>query len=84
MIVYEYLIDWIGYAVARSLLPIFSFGMVYTEPLNAPLGKFNVFGFRRDQDGRIEVESTVAGFIGLVICLIAIVAFCLIVRAAAL
>ena len=82
VIVYEYLVDWIGYAVARILLPILSFGMVYVEPLDAPLGTFNAFGLRRDQSGRIEVESTIAGFIGLVLCIIAIIVFCLIVRAA--
>ncbi len=32
-------------------------------------GGFNVFGYRYDSDGRIEIESTMAGFVGFVIFL---------------
>jgi hypothetical protein len=75
----QILVDVVGYTMARLALPLLSFGKVYVHPLAGPPGKFNVLGCRRDQTGRIEIESMAAGFIGLVICLT--VAFALANRA---
>ena len=60
----------VGCTVARFALPLLSFGKVYVQPINAPPKKFNGFGYRYDESGRIEIESTFAGFIGVIICLI--------------
>ena len=65
------LIELVGYAVARFASPILSFGKIYVQPLTAPSENFSLFGYRRDEGGRIEIDSAVAGFIGLVFCLIA-------------
>ena len=82
MIIFDILIDIIGRTVARFALPIFSFGRIYVEPLNAPLRNFNALGYRRDESGRIEISSTIAGFIGFVVCLIVFFASGLLIRAA--
>jgi hypothetical protein len=65
----------IGGAVARLVLPIVSFGRVHVESLIAPPARFNAFGYRRDERGRIEIESRVAGFIGVLIVTIVAVVF---------
>lgn len=71
-IFFDGLIGLIGGSVARFALPLLSFRRVYVQPLNSPLGtRFNRLGYRYDDDGRIEIESTPAGFIGLVIGLVA-------------
>lgn len=68
----------IGGTVARLVLPLVSFGGIYVESLIAPPAKFNAFGYRRDERGRIEIESTVAGFIGvLIVTIVAVVFGCL-------
>jgi hypothetical protein len=68
----------IGGTVARIALPLVSFGNIYVESLIVQPAKFNAFGYRRDERGRIEIESTVAGFIGvLIVTLVAVVFGCL-------
>jgi hypothetical protein len=80
LIFFDGLIGLIGGSVARILLPLLSFRKVCVQPLNSPLGtRFNTLGYRYDDDGRIEIESTLAGFIGFVICLVAFFAFGLLI-----
>lgn len=79
-IVLQILVELVGYTVARLALPIFSFGKVYVARLAAPAGKFNLIGCRRDECGRIEIESTAAGIIGVVICLIVAFGLALLIR----
>jgi hypothetical protein len=79
-ILLQILIDIVGHTVARFALPLLSFGRIYIQPLTAPPSGFNFLGYRRDQTGRIEIESTAAGSIGLVICLIVAFAFALLIR----
>lgn len=62
------LIWWgIGYAVARLLLPLLSFGKVQVGTTRDTSG-FGWLGWRRIERGRLEVEATFAALIGLVIC----------------
>jgi len=68
----DVLIDVVGCPIARLVLPLVSFGRIYVEPLTSPRQKFNMFGYRRDQRGRIELHTQPASFIGLVILVIAI------------
>ena len=44
---------------------------------------FNAFGYRRDESGRIEIEQTVAGGIGVAICVVVCVVVALVVWALA-
>jgi hypothetical protein len=81
MYFFEFLIDMVGHTVARFALPLLSFGKIYVQPLNAPFGKFNAFGYRYDEDGRVEVDSTVSGWIGFVVCLILFIAIGLLIHA---
>ena len=79
-ILLQILIEMVGYTVARFALPFFSSGRIYVEPLAARSGKFNLIGYRHDERGRIEIESTAAGVIGLVICLIVAFGLVLLIR----
>lgn len=69
--IFDFLMGNVGYATARLVLPLLSFRRVYAEPLTSPPKRFNALGYRRDEDGRIEIEEMVAGFMGLVILAIA-------------
>ena len=82
MCIFDILIDMVGYTVARLILPLISFGRLSVQPLNAPRESFNAFGYRRDGRGRIEIEQTIAGFIGFALCLAAFLAVSLLTRAA--
>jgi hypothetical protein len=57
----------IGYAVARLVLPLVSFGKVQVGSALDSRG-FGWSGLRRIENGRLEVEATFAALIGLVIC----------------
>jgi hypothetical protein len=70
-------IDMIGHAVARYALPRMSAGRIYVQPLNA------VLGYRYDEDGWIEVDSTVSSWIGFLFCLILFIAISLLIYAVA-
>jgi hypothetical protein len=76
-------VNLIGYTVARFVLPLLSFRRIYVQPINAALGtRFNALGYRYDEDGRIEIETSSAGFVGFIICLFAFFIFYLLIRAA--
>jgi hypothetical protein len=81
MCILEFFVDMIGHAVASYALPRLSAGKIYVQPLNAPLGNFNSRGYRYDEDGRIEVDSTVSGWIGLFFCLFVFVAISFLIYA---
>ena len=61
------LIWWgVGYAVARLVLPLVSFGKVQVGTARDSSG-FGWLGLRRIENGRLEVEATFAALLGLVI-----------------
>jgi hypothetical protein len=78
--IFDVLIETVGYTVARLILPLLSSRRVYVQPLHSPLKKFNTLGYHRDDGGRIEIESTIAGFVGFVICLVVFFAVGLLIR----
>jgi hypothetical protein len=82
MCIFDILIDIVGYTIARIVLPLLSLGRLSVQPLDAPREAFNAFGYRRDSRGRIELEQTIAGFIGFALCLVAFVVLGLLTRAA--
>jgi hypothetical protein len=51
---------------------LLTLGRVYVEPLADPSRQFNWLGYRRDEGGRVAVEGTAAGLVGLVIITIVI------------
>lgn len=69
---YYIFIELTGCTVARVALPVLSFGRVYVEPLTSSSRQFNWLGCRRDEIGRIEVEGTAAGLIGLIVLTVVI------------
>lgn len=81
--IYDVLFFFVGYTVARLLLPLLSFGKIYVEALTTPPKRFNVLGYRYDDSGRIEISGTFAGFIGFILCLIALLVVGLLIQSAA-
>jgi hypothetical protein len=79
---FELLVLGIGYGIARVMLPVLSLDKIRVEPLCGPAVSFNLFGTRRD-GGRIEIASTTAGFLGLLIGLFACFAIMVLIRAVA-
>lgn len=65
--------DVVGYTTARYLLPALSFGKLRVQTLCSSEGGFNWFGFRRETDGSILVESNMAGWLGLFVWIAALV-----------
>lgn len=62
------LVWWeIGYGTARLIPPLVSFGSMRAAPFCDLDNGFNWLCCRRIGGGQIEVESTVAGLIGLLI-----------------
>jgi hypothetical protein len=63
-----------AWIIARLVLPLVSFGRVCVEPLTspAPPQKFNMFGCRRDERGRLELEKRAASLIAVVILALAL------------
>jgi hypothetical protein len=80
---FDALIAMVGCPIARLVLPLVSFGRIYVEPLCSSPQKFNMFGYRRDERGRIELDTQVASLVGLVILVIFISAVSRLVLAAA-
>lgn len=61
------LIWWgVGYAVARLVLPLVSFGRLRVGTARDSSG-FGWVGLRRIEEGRLEIEATFAALIGLLI-----------------
>ena len=79
MYIYEFLVDMIGHAVARYALPRLSGGKIYVQPFNVPFGDFNSRGYRYDESGRIEIDSTISGWIGLFYCLLLFIVISLLI-----
>lgn len=78
--IFDMLIGMVGYTTARLTLPLLSFGRMYVEPIESTHMGFNVLGYRRDESGRIEIEQTVAGGVGVAICVVVCVVVALFIR----
>lgn len=70
MSAFAILVDLLGYSVARSALPVLSFGWIYVEPFSASPQPLRWPWYRRGADGRIELRQGAAGWIGFGICLL--------------
>lgn len=67
-VLFYFIVDVIGYTVARIILPVVSFGRIRVAPYTCDVGEFGWLGGRRDGFGRLELGASVASAIGLVIC----------------
>ncbi|MVT67174.1 hypothetical protein GPL21_18905 [Bradyrhizobium pachyrhizi] len=54
----------LGYAIARLVFPVVSFGKVRVGPI-LDSHKFNWLGYRDREEGCMEIEATFATLIGL-------------------
>ena len=63
------------YLVGGLVLRAASFGAVRAAPSDVPYCEFNWFGARRNGSGQIELESTVAGGLGLIIVFVCLAVF---------
>lgn len=70
---FDVISEIVGYTTARILLPNLSFGKLRVQEIASSEGGFNWFGFRRNSDGTILVESTMAGWLGLFVWIAALV-----------
>ena len=68
--IFDVLIGFIGYSVARLVLPCLSLGKVYAEPLSAIDNEYNILGYRHDGHGRIEICATIAGAFGVIFAVV--------------
>ncbi len=77
---FELVVGILGYTIARVALPSMSNGRITVQPLPGSSSGFNWLGYRRN-DGRVEIEATTSGFIGLVIGALACWAIVVLIRA---
>jgi hypothetical protein len=82
MFILDTLIEIVGYTTARLLLPLLSFRKVYVQPIKSTERGFNALGFRFDENKKIEVEATTAGWIGFFLWIAVTILVIHIVRAA--
>ena len=60
----ETILDLFGYATARVLLPIVTFGKARAATVSEDEYKYNWLGARRETDGTIVLDSPTAGWVG--------------------
>lgn len=65
MIVFDIILDVVGYTTARLLLPTVTFGKVRVQSVSSTETGFNWLGFKREPDGTLICEAAIAGWIGL-------------------
>ncbi|OPF93177.1 hypothetical protein [Rhodopseudomonas palustris] len=65
MVVVDVLLDLVGYGTARVLLPVLSFGTIRVQTMKSPSQTFNWSGFKRLPDGTYLCASDLAGWMGL-------------------
>jgi hypothetical protein len=75
------LVGLVGYTVARASLPLLSFGRIQVEPFSAARQRLHRPFCRRGESGRIELRQAEAGWIGLGLCIIALLAVLCAIRA---
>lgn len=63
--VLDFLTDIIGYMTARLLVPLLTFGTVRAEKVLDEEIAYNWAGVGRDAKGRLVMDATVAGWVGL-------------------
>lgn len=72
--VLDYLTDVIGCMTARLVVPLLSFGTVRVEKVLGDEIDYNWAGLGRDGDGRLVIDSNVAGLVGLFFWIVVLIA----------
>lgn len=70
MIVFDFILDVVGYTAARLLLPAVTFQKVKVDVLSSNEVGFNWLGFKRLPSGELLCDVNSAGWIGALFCLI--------------
>lgn len=73
MIVFDFILDAVGYTTARILLPTLTFKKVKVDALSSGEAGFNWLGFKRLSDGVLLCDSNSAGWIGALIWVLVLV-----------
>ena len=58
------ILDLLGYATARVLLPLVTFGKVRAETVTEDEYSYNWLGARREKDGTVVLDTSTASWIG--------------------
>jgi hypothetical protein len=71
----EIILDMLGHGTARVLVPALTFGAVSVEPISGEPLRHNWFGIGRRADGSLQLEATMASWLGVLVwCFILIFA----------
>jgi len=73
VIVFDFILDAVGYTTARILLPTLTFKKVKVDALSSGEAGFNWLGFKRLSDGVLLCDSNSAGWIGALIWVLVLV-----------
>ena len=73
MIVFDVLLDFIGYRTTKYLLPLVSFGAVKVDALTSQRLGYNWLGFQRDSDGKLLCSSYMAAWVGVLIWILVLI-----------
>ena len=74
MIIIDFVLEVLGYSTARIVLPVLTFGKVRVQPISSMDAGYNWLGFKRTPEGGWSCEGTMAGWIGLIPWVIALIA----------
>ncbi|MGO3927802.1 hypothetical protein [Rhodopseudomonas pseudopalustris] len=74
MVVLDLLLDFVGYGTSRVLVPLLSFGNIRVQAVKSPGQMFNWSGFKRLPDDTYLCSSDLAGWIGLSVWVVGLIA----------
>ena len=74
LVVLDLLLDFVGYGTSRVLVPLLSFGKIRVQPMKSRGQTFNWSGFNSLPDGTYLCASDLAGWIGLSVWAVGLIA----------
>lgn len=66
MMIFDFILEIVGYTTARLALPLITFGKVRVETISSSVTGFGWLGFKQTTDGSYPCPTPVAGWIGLI------------------
>lgn len=79
---FSLLTEFIGYGLARLLLPLLSFGRIVVQPFTSTeMIGFSLLGYRRDSEGCVEISKDAIGFTSSYISLFLLVISAVLIHA---
>lgn len=67
MFILGILLEWLGYPIARVLLPIVTFGRVRADEVMSMRSGFNWLGLKRESSGALLWSASMTASLGLLI-----------------